>query len=96
LWPQSRDNIPKLSKMKLLCKYQWGSFLDNQDSWHIAYKHRITLHYAARQSRRNLSLHLQWTPNCQPRINKNQEMLMGEEHAIIRILISRIGRCKKS
>jgi hypothetical protein len=41
-----------------------------------------------------LSLHLQWTPPCQPRINKNQERLMEEEHAIVHILISRIGWCK--
>jgi hypothetical protein len=54
----SWDNTPKSLKMKLLCKYQWGSFLDNQDGWHISYKQRsITFHHVVRQSRRNLSLH---------------------------------------
>ena len=35
VWPRpwSQDNIPMSLKMKLLCKYQWGSFLDNQDNW---------------------------------------------------------------
>ena len=96
LRPRSRDNIPKLLKMKLLCKYQWGSFLDNQDGWRIAYKRRrTTLRHVARQSRRNLSLHLQWTPTRQPRINKHQERLMEREYAIVRILISKIGWCKE-
>jgi hypothetical protein len=29
------------------------------------------------------------------RINKNQERLMEQEHAVVRTLISRIGRCKE-
>jgi hypothetical protein len=95
LRPRSWDNILKSLKMKLLCKYQWGSFHDNQDGWCIAYKQRsTTFHHVVRQSRRNLSLHLQWTPTHQPRINKNQERLMKEDHAIVCIFISRIGRCK--
>jgi hypothetical protein len=34
-----------------------------------------------------LSLHPQWTPTRRPRINKYQERLMEEEHAIVRISI---------
>ena len=34
-------------------------------------------------------------PTHQPIINKNQERLMEQEHAIVRILISRIGWCKE-
>jgi hypothetical protein len=57
-WPWSQDNIPKSLKMKLLCKYQWGSFLDNQDDCRITYKRRrTTLYQVVRQSRRNLSSH---------------------------------------
>ena len=81
--------------MKLPCEYQWGSFFDHQDGWHIANKQRrTTLCHAIRRSRRNLSLHLQWTPTRQP-INKNQERLMEGEYAIVRILLSKIGWCKE-
>jgi len=66
---------------------QWGSFFDHQDGWRIANKQRRTsLCHAVRgqrQSRRNLSSHPQRTPTRQPRINKNQEGLMGEEHATV-------------
>jgi hypothetical protein len=34
-----------------------------------------------------LSLHPQWIPTHRPRINKNQERLMEEEHAIVCISI---------
>ena len=82
--------------MKLSCKYQWGSFFDHQDGWRIANKQkRTTFCHDVRQSRRNLSLHLQWTPTRQPRINKNQERLMEGEYAIVHILISKIGWCKE-
>jgi hypothetical protein len=36
-------------------------------------------------------LHLQWTSIRQPRINKNHDRLIEEEHAIVRI---RIEWCK--
>ena len=95
--PRLQDDNLKSLEMKLSCKYQWGSFLDHQDGWCIANKERrITLRHAAgwqRQVRRNLSLHLQWTPTSQSRISKNQERLTGEEDAIVRIL--RIRWCKE-
>jgi hypothetical protein len=88
--------------MKLSCKYQWGSFLNHQAGWHITVKRgRIALRHAARrqrQSRSNLSLHLQWRSTRQPRINENQERLIEEDHATVYILISWIGwykECKK-
>jgi hypothetical protein len=41
--------------MKLLCKYQESSFLDNQDGWRIAYKQRSTTsRHAVRQKREEL------------------------------------------
>ena len=89
--PWAQEDIPKSSEMKLSCKFQRGSFPDYEDDWRITNKQRRrTLHHAIRgqrQPRMNLSLHLQWTPTRQPRINENHERLMEEEHAIVRILI---------
>ena len=76
--------------MKLLYKYQWGSFFDHQDGWRTANKQRrTTLRHAIkrqRPSRRNLSLHPQWIPTRQLEINRNQEWLMREEQATVRML----------
>ena len=83
-WAQ--EVIPKPLEMKLSCKYQWGSFFDHQDGWRIANKQRRTTLHTVGQSRRNLSLHLQWTPTCQPRININQRRVEGEDHATVRML----------
>ena len=97
--PWLRDNIPKSLEMKLSRMYQWSSFLDHQDGRRIAIKwRRTTLRHATRrqtQSWRNSSLHLQWTPIRQPRINKNQERLTGEEHATVRVFVSWIRWCKE-
>jgi hypothetical protein len=72
--PWLQDDISKSMEMKFSLKYQWDSFLDHQDGWRITDKQRRTaLHHAVgeqRLSRRNLSLHLQWTPIYRPRINK--------------------------
>ena len=53
--PWAQEDIPKSSKMKLSCKYQWGSFFDHQDDRRIVNKQRTTFCHAVRQSSRNLS-----------------------------------------
>ena len=55
---------------------------------------RTTLRHTAkrqRPSRRNLNLHLQWTPIHRPRTNKNQEWLTREEQVTVR-MVQRKGK----
>jgi hypothetical protein len=97
--PWLQDYVPKSLEMKFSYKYQWSSFLDHQDGWYITDKQRRTaLHHAIGGqilSRRNLSLHLQSTPICQPRISENQERLMEEEYEIVCTPISWKGWYKE-
>jgi hypothetical protein len=68
LWLQ--DDVPKPLKMKPACKYWWSSFLYHKDRWCII-NWATLCHTSRRQrpSRKNSSIHLQWTSIHQPRPN---------------------------
>jgi hypothetical protein len=91
-WLWLQDDVPKPLEMKPACKYWWSSFLYHKDRWCII--NWATLHRASRRqrpSRKNSSLHLQWTSIRQPRPNENQEWLM-KDHTATCNLIPWIGQ----
>jgi hypothetical protein len=95
-WLWLQDDVPKPLKMKSACKYWWSSFLYHKDRWCII--NWATLRHASRTqrpSRKNSSLHLQWTSIHQPRPNENQEWLMREDHAATCNLIPWFGQKNK-